>query len=716
MNILNLAPHWFLRVMKMIALGLIASLAFGASASAEEAPAKKESNEKEGSEKKTDAEPAPDDATTRYNNWFDVSVGGLRVNGDQAQFQRQSLQKQGAFGGIEDLHLEQRLGKKGSLQVDGRGLFDNHDYAISLELAQRDLGFLRGGFKQFRSWYDSSGGFFPQNGQWISLFDHALELDRGEAWIEGGLTLPDKPAFTFKYTHQYRNGQKDSTSWGDTAATAGFGPRGIVPTFLNIDEKRNIFEGDLKHTIGKTDFNVGVRYELENNQNSRNIDRRPDLPTDTGLNRYVTQKEGTDLNLFNAHAFTTTRFNEKTSFSTGYSFTTLDSDTSGSRIYGSSYDPIYDPTFARQANPGYNYLSGGSELRQYVMDLNLFSTPWNHLSIVPSVRIEKQDLSSQSGYDDQFGSRFQSSSEQNYINVSQRLEARYAGMTNWVFYARGDWEQEQGNLKADNLDLAAAAWNLLQHTDYDRFTQKYTVGANWYPSRRLNFDTQYYHKIRQNNYERDASVVNGVAYPFYPADMTDYNFEMDDLNFRVTWRPLANLTLVSRYDFQLSTVDQSTAATSAIQSGQIQSHIIGETITWVPFSRLYLQPGINYVIDRTDTPAQDLSGSAAGLVTKGRNDYWNGSLMAGYTLNAKTDLQAHYFYYRAKDYVDNSQISLPYGANVEEHGVSVTLIRRISEHVRLTLRYGYFNNRDITSGDHKDYDAHLVYSSLQYRF
>ena len=56
------------------------------------------------------------------------------------------------------------------------------------------------------------------------------------------------------------------------------------------------------------------------------------------------------------------------------------------------------------------------------------------------------------------------------------------------------------------------------------------------------------------------------------------------------------------------------------------------------------------------------------------------------------------------------------GAGAEEHGVTASIARQISKAVRATLKYGFFRNRDETSGGHNDYDAHLVLASLQYRF
>ena len=82
-------------------------------------------------------------------------------------------------------------------------------------ISHPDKGFIRAGFEQFRTWYDGSGGFSPRSNAWVTLYREDLALDRGAAWIEGGLTLPDWPIITLKYSYLFREGKKDSTSWGD---------------------------------------------------------------------------------------------------------------------------------------------------------------------------------------------------------------------------------------------------------------------------------------------------------------------------------------------------------------------------------------------------------------------------------------------------------------------------------------------------------------------
>jgi len=120
-------------------------------------------------------------------------------------------------------------------------------------------------------------------------------------------------------------------------------------------------------------------------------------------------------------------------------------------------------------------------------------------------------------------------------------------------------------------------------------------------------------------------------------------------------------------------------------------------------------------LDSTETPAPGLIGTNR-FVLNGVNDYWNASGLVGYALDEKTDVQAQYFYYHANNYVDNSASSQPYGAGAEEHGVTATISRELSKAVRVSLKYGFFRDREKTYGGHNDYDAHLVLATMQYRF
>jgi hypothetical protein len=653
------------------------------------------------------------DTVTNYNNWIDLSVGGLIREGNRSPLRHRASLRDGAFGGIEDFHWETAIGEKDFFQIDGRAIFNEYDYGVRLELVRADVGFVRGGYKQFRSWYDGSGGFYPPTAYWLNLYDTSLALDRGEAWFEAGLTLENAPSLTFRYSHQFRDGQTDSTAWGFTHPSGvPTVVRAISPAFWDINEKRDIFAGDLKHTVNKTDLGVGLRYETWENDDARKMRQWPNEPDD----RHITQREETQSDLLNVRAFTETRFSEKAFFSTGFSFTKLDSDITGSRIYGDDYDVGYNPALAQAL--GFIDLSGGTQTREYVVNLNLLLRPTEVVSLVPSARIRKADMDGfsqfiQTGAILQPDTPLSASSERNFLDVNERLELRYGGLTNWVFYARGDWEQGEGDLSEEGG--AGLGPPVMRYTEDTRFTQRYTVGANWYFSRQINVDAQYYHKARDYEYDHQVDNTPNNSFDRYPAYLVGQDFRTDDVGVRLTLRPHRRVSLVTRYDFQFSTIDVAPDPVSGLaelQTGKVTSQIIAQNITWIPWAPLYLQVGFNYVLSDTDTPADEVTQA----IIDSQNNYWNLTFSSGLALNRKTDLQLNYFYYQADDYEDISQYGVPYGVGDREHGVTVSLIRRIRTNLRVLMRYGFFAYRDAATGGNRDYDAHLIYSSLQYRF
>ncbi|MGA2241670.1 MAG: hypothetical protein ABSH11_06480 [Verrucomicrobiota bacterium] len=695
------------------------------------------------------------DAASDLNNWVTLGAGGTLVDGDRGQFLKRQQLPNGAFGGIEDFHLEQKVGKKGMFQANGRGIIDNHDYLVDLELAAPDKGFVRGGFEEFRTWYDGSGGYFPGGtNRWQSLYDDELAIDRGRAWFEAGLTLPDLPLITFRYEHAFRNGEKNSTIWGDASVvdTPGVWPpptatspttRNFVPTFLGIDEKRDKFSLDLKHAIGNTAFGVGASYEMLDNNNTRNIHRRPGEITGANAqqsaDRYVVQRDKLDEDSYNIHGFTATRFNDKVKLTLGGSYTKLDTDVGGSRIYGNSYDlsePPVNYLRSQQRDEGFYNLAGGAHVEQYVANLNLMFTPVENLVVVPSLRVEKQDTEGRVELDETTvntaggpvvpNGEPVNLADRDFLEVTEALEVRYTGIRNVSLYARGQWSETCGSQmetvsESDTVDF-------FRNNDWQHLVQKYTLGANWYPLRKLNFGGQYYYKSSAYDYHFLSDPAFYHLSPttntsdFYPLFIRAQNFDTHDLNFRAHWHPFSTLSLVGRYDFQYSTVhtrgdvNSDGIALSDEESAEITSQIISGSINWTPLNRLYLQLGASYAFDNTfQTPAAGALGFTNAVPNLSDN-YWTANAMVGYLLNDKTDLQIAYYFFRADNYVNNSTYSQPFGTSNEEQGITATLTRQINRALRLSLKYGFFRNRDDTSGGYNNYDSHLIFASMQYRF
>src|SRR6266545_6629019 len=76
-----------------------------------------------------------------YKNWIELGIGGVITSGDRAQFEQEHrLPGDEVYGGIQDLHYEQTVGKDATLAIDGHAIWDINDYDITVQLSQPKLG------------------------------------------------------------------------------------------------------------------------------------------------------------------------------------------------------------------------------------------------------------------------------------------------------------------------------------------------------------------------------------------------------------------------------------------------------------------------------------------------------------------------------------------------------------------------------------------------
>lgn len=740
----------------------------------------------ETSDAKSTTTASAEEESPEGKNWIELGIGGLIIKGDAAQFKQAHRMSGDVFGGIQDLHYEQALGKKGQFSIDGHAIFDNHDYDVKVELSQPDVGYIRAGYTEFRSWYDGNGGFFPINGQFFPPPHPEMHIDRGEAWVELGLRLPNWPEITLHYSHQFRDGQKDVSIRGDAALTGILPPvtnqRKIAPAFRDIDETRDIFVAEIVKNFGKTDINLGMRYEHTENDRSLQLWRGagqfatilPPPPQwrivgpngNAAAERFITQREKLKNDIFNGHAISETHFSDSLWFTSAYAYSTLGSDLSGSRIIGTRYNSMFGepvPTLQSNDHEVLN-LAGTSQVQEHVFNANLLWMPLKDLNVIGGFRYTHEEKESDSTYLDsntaantapftqtnpQGGfQRVASIPKSNDTfdrlnNFAERLELRYTGIANWLFYVEGEWDEEFGDVHEHELGgvlVAGVPVSVDQgnlNKDTNLLGQKYTAGATWYPMTRLNVAAQYYHKIA--DYDNDFHTELATQ-PVPGAErnqrLLGQDWHTDNFNVRITLRPkipayLGTVTFVSRYDFVGSSAEGKWAISPTqtgasptgtildeVRSALITKHIFSESISWNPMARLYFQSNVSVALDQTKTGASNviLIPNTTATLRVFRNDYWTVSAGGGYIIDDKTEVRADYIFYRANNYFNNALVALPYGMGATEHTVSASMSRQIAKNVRLKLQYSYFNYTDQLSGGHNNYEAHAVFSSLQFRF
>jgi hypothetical protein len=670
--------------------------------------------------------------TNTYSNWIELSTGAMLTQGNANQATQGKQLNTGVFGGIEDLHYESQVAKKTTFTLDGRSIFDEHDYSVGLGLNRDDLGFVRVHFENFRTWDSGTGGYIPAKQRSYALPGDVLALDRGLISFEAGLTKPNVPQITFKYSHRVRDGEKSSTLWGPVHPDPLKSPTTVFrvyPAILDVDETSDTFQLDLTHHYKKVNYGAGVSYETGDLNDAHKLA----FWSGETVKQKVTDQEGTSYDMLSAHAFAESWIKNNLFLSTGFMYANLDDTFSGSQVYGADFDVVYSPAYPALSY-GYTGLNGGAHKNEYVMNANLMWLPTKTFSIIPSVRVQEDDWNASSAgtgtlYDPSANQgetqSFKSNSGRDSLDVCERLDLRCTGVTNWVFNLGGQWTEGQGNLR-ENGGLTQVNFPgfgpvgpvpVQFATDDSRLFQKYFTSARWYPVRQTSLDIGGYYKINTYNYNntKDNTPDNLSTGNAYPGFLVYQGFETLDGNVRLTLRLPKNIMLVSRYEYQYSTISTRPDPASGLSqqdSSMMHSQIIGQNASWTPLDWFGLQAGFNYVLSTTETPASDYTRA----ILNSQNNYWTVNFNSDFVLDDKTDLNLGYFYYRAADGQNNIVRGLPLGTDAKEHSVTATLSRRITRNLRLNLKYAYTHYDDMASGGHFDYDAHVIFSSLQYRF
>lgn len=667
------------------------------------------------------------------SNWITFMTGGAFISGDDANMQARTRTTD-FYGGISDLRYGMEVDDATSLLLEGRALPGLEDYEIDLLLTREDVGYLKLGFSQFRTWYDASGGYSPLAPErWVVPFDDERYIDRGELFLEAGLRMEDIPEITFRYTHSYRDGEKDSTVWGDNPTAPRFK---LTPALWYIDEHVDLFELDIAHSLGITDLELGLVYQHSDLDNTRYTERggaTPPASTTPGKNQtWLTEKSESDL--FAGHVSSVTRFNDKAWLSWAAAYTTMDSDIDGgSRAWGS----YWNPPGAQTRDYAYDAMTGGSNLNQFITNLNFMWVPVTDLTITPSIRYENESVYSTSRFrafnTGPFANgvswlgRQSLSADTDMDAWNTALDVRYKGIENVVLYTNADWGWEDETVLRRDEILPGEFLD----SDVTIDEQCYKLGANWYPLSKLSFGIQGFYGLREQSFDHVAgsqgklvSTDPGAANNFRPL-MAEHNTETENLNLRMTWRPLGNVSMVTRYDYSLTEYEnrgillsppaQSPPVTGTlfnlIESGEVESHVVSETVTWSPTAQMYVQGSVSWVSSETSTPTNVLNPNMD-------NDYIVCGLNAGYALDTRTDITAGYNFYTQRNY-SVAAGSMGYGLETSEHVFSIGMNRMISDNMLWTVSYGFITSdtKDTDqSGGFNDFDAHMVSTGLQIRF
>jgi hypothetical protein len=679
------------------------------------------------------------DAFPVFDNYIILSGQNAWVSKDKAAFQARTDTAKGASGGIEDFRMEKDPTKNVTVTTDGHAIGGAEDYLAHFNVTKTDVGSVDAGYQRFRTFYDGVGGFFPTNNAWMPLPQQDLHVDRAKFWVEGTINLPDKPVFTLGYTNELRDGRKDTTIWGDTDLTgipilsnSNVAGRKFIPSFIDLGERHQDIEALMKHTIGKTTFELSVIEDIVDNLDTRYLNRFPGevkpfpaipaAPVTTvpavNANNGITgfDQEGINSNTFSAIGKMETVFSEKISFHAGLRFQHLTSDFTGNRLLFTSTPTAVGTVIVPSDN--FLNLAGGSKVLAYTVTTGVDLKPGHDFMVQLDLKGENRYTKGADSFISLAGSVntatgvVTTTPTTNHAaetvedpSWTPEINARYTGFRNITLYTSADYRYVSGT---ERVVPQFTTTPVTENEDVHENHGQYNIGANWAPCSFFSLRGETFYKDHQTNFQDYAGSSPAqfvLGYQLYGGKLT------------AILNPLPTLTFTTRYILQNGTMQTATDVFAQYQSMNAHNQQIDETIDWAPMQQFYLQASLNVVFDATSTAYPRSGGIADNVLQNANNNYWEGSVLAGYVIDKKTDGEAQFTYYRANNYQPVlASGTLPYGAGAKEYRLTVGVKHKITEKLIASAKVGYLVSRNDTSGDFTNYNAVVAYVSLDHAF
>ncbi|HVZ63360.1 MAG TPA: hypothetical protein VG936_02140 [Lacunisphaera sp.] len=702
--------------------------------------------------------PLSADAFPAFDSYIKLSGMPASIAGNSAAFQeRAHMPDSGAYG-IEDLHLARDLQQDTTVEIDGRALTGAEDYLGKLKISKNEVGTFETGYKTFRTFYDGVGGFFPLSKQFLALTNQELKLDRGKFWAEAVLTVPGKPVVTVSYVNETRSGKKDSTIWGSSDFTGlpfNLAPnpvnpaRKMSPSYIDVDEKHQEFELTAKHTFGNTTLQFAAVAESENNLDTRLVTNFPGEvipwsiaslstaaqpaakakvgPENWNNQQAVRQSDGIESH---STAFTgkaETVINDKFTLSVAGSYQLLHADLSGDR-------PLLTntPTSAGAvpiATATFSGLTGRSRVKVATGNIALDIKPTPDLFVKVALRSEREYISGASAYSVLSASgtpavNVAATPRQDWAKIHQDsttpvLEARYTGIKNLSLYFTGSLRDLSGVEKNTSAyNPLTAANGTLANNNLSEDHGNFTLGANWRATNAVTVRAEVFRKHHQ---------FDSVGFAVNTGD--NYQLDSDFTGVKLTsinkFTPALSAT--TRYVYQSGKMQVTGYLPTypAYDSCDAKNHTISETIDWSPNASCYVQLNGNLVLNTISTvypragitPATSTVNaySTNQVLQDADNNYATASLVAGCTLDKRTDVSLECTYYRANN--GNAfayALMMPYGMAVKETVVAVGAKHKLSDKLMLNAKLGYMDSMNDTTGGNTNFRGPVGYLSFDY--
>ncbi|MDB6028199.1 MAG: Planctomycete cytochrome, partial [Verrucomicrobiales bacterium] len=520
------------------------------------------------------------------------------VHGDKKAFREQFWRKEGFAGGVEHFAIRDESAEDVTVAVDGHVFSDANEVMVKFAATRKNFGFVHVGYEQYQRYYDDTGGYAPTLPTNSFSLNRNLHLDIGRAWIDLGLTLPDKPRVVIGYEYQFRDGNKSTLQWGPVGTLPPFATptdaKNIYPASKNIDERTHILKFDASHEINGWYFEDNARVEfyklITSRQNVVGHTFGPTPNTITVLRDEHDQISG--ANTFHVNK----QLTDWMFASGGYLYSKLGADASFQQntVNGVGGPAAGDQWFANQIL---------LDRESHAGSVAALFGPWEGLSLSSGVQGEWMRQRTMGDANFAFGNPttpplflIPVSNEGNLddAKVRENVALRFTKIPFTTLYAETRLQQETLSRFEEQI---GGFTPFTRDTDADIQSMEYRVGFDTSPIARTSFGAHYKHGDKQTDYVHLTHLnPSGRAYPGF---LLARDIITDEVEPRLVIRPATWLRTTLSYKLAATDFKNATAGIVGLTpggpvfAGNYDEHIYSANVVLTPIRRFYLSSTVS---------------------------------------------------------------------------------------------------------------------------
>lgn len=647
------------------------------------------------------------------------------VSGDREKFREDMWIKDKAAGGIQEFSFSQDL-KGMKIDAEGWAIVDEDDYKFDVNLEKEGLFKITSGFKEFRKYYDGTGGFYG----WFPI-QKSIETDRGELRLNDGhffidlsSNRPDETNYFVNYERHAKSGTMSTLRWNSVVErVAGVATtRKIAPSWKELDEVQHTIkfgaEGDAK--IIKDIHWKAEQKLLFFKEESKNVERRygGDYAQTASQNAIDIQEERPKSNSSVTTLLADSRIND---------WLYLSSATQYEHTHASVLEDLSERNAVTGAATNYtanteNYFNStaSSTLDVYSWTASLLMDPLKYLTTSAKIKAELKKRFSDSAYprdtnqpvvDYRIDQVTNSDTSNEYKSLGESIGVRFTKLPRMVFYADGDCEQIYGRIKEERVNWLSASDTFSRDTDFIYYKNSITTGVNWRPYNFLTVSSQYRKILNKDNYS-DREETRADPTRAFSAFVDEQQFQGDNLTTKVDMKPYKWIHGMFKYVLRNSNIYTRIESQKDAKTVRDVSTYLG-SITLIPTQNFYLTGMFSRQAAWTDTVARLVT---FGTIPRYEADVTTAMGSATYVINSKASLGAQYEWVRSSNFNDFSSWGMPYGIDNTSNRLSLNFKYDIKEDLSTEIIYS-FTDYDEKSNDGADnYQGHIIGGKVAYTF